>query len=140
MSNPQFISDGGNYHSYSYGHCALCGQELEKWEQKYCPEHALGCPERYAAYARNRRSKKKGNGGTHTAADVQAQYDYQGGRCFYCGVEVGEKYHVDHFMPLVLGGSNSPENLVIACPACNMAKSARHPIAFCVGLDIERAL
>jgi 5-methylcytosine-specific restriction endonuclease McrA len=31
----------------------------------------------------------------------------------------------------VLGGSNGPENIVIACPHCNQSKNAKHPMDFC---------
>ena len=37
------------------------------------------------------------------------------------------KYHVDHRMPLSLGGSNYPDNLQLLCPTCNLSKSATHP-------------
>jgi len=39
-------------------------------------------------------------------------------------------YHVDHVTPLVLDGSNGPENFVIACAACNLCKGAKHPMDF----------
>jgi len=84
----------------------------------------------FAAYARNHRALKLGNGGTHTPADIKAQCELQEGRCFYCGCELDGTYHVDHFVPLVLGGSNGPENLVIACSACNLSKGAKHPDEF----------
>lgn len=94
----------------------------------YCAEHH----EEHAAYERNRRARKLGNGGTHTAADVRAQYDRQRGRCYWCGVKVAwRKKHVDHVMPVILGGSNGPENLVIACPTCNLSKGGMHPMDFC---------
>jgi 5-methylcytosine-specific restriction endonuclease McrA len=69
-----------------------------------------------------------GNGGTHTAADVAAQRARQRGRCYWCHEKVGKSYHVDHVMPLALGGSNGPENIVIACISCNLRKSAKHPM------------
>jgi 5-methylcytosine-specific restriction endonuclease McrA len=87
-------------------------------------------PEKRAASHRNRRARKLAAGGAHTAADVAAQYERQHGRCYYCRVQVGMAYHVDHVIPLILGGSNGPENLVVACPACNLAKHARNPQEF----------
>lgn len=83
-----------------------------------------------AAHQRNYHARKKGNGGEHTVADVQAQYTRQKGTCFYCGKELGKKYHVDHVMPLAKGGSNGPENLVVACPTCNLSKGDKHPMDF----------
>jgi hypothetical protein len=86
--------------------------------------------EQTAAWERNRRARKRGNGGTHTTADVAAQYKRQSGKCYWCGWNVGETYHVDHVVPLALGGSNGSENLVISCPMCNIKKSSKHPIEF----------
>ena len=34
-----------------------------------------------------------------------------------------ESWHLDHSVPVDLGGENSVENLVVACGACNMRKS-----------------
>lgn len=78
-------------------------------------------------YRHRRRAQKIQNGGTHTAADIQAQHDSQGGKCWWCGENVGDKYEVDHRIPLSRGGSNAPENLVIACRHCNRSKRDKLP-------------
>lgn len=39
-------------------------------------------------------------------------------------------YHVDHVVPISLGGSDGPENLVLTCPNCNHRKHAKHPMDF----------
>lgn len=84
-----------------------------------------------AARQRNRYARERGNGGTHTSADVSAQYKCQHGHCYWCGAKVAwRKKHVDHVTPVILGGSNGPENLVIACPPCNQSKSGKHPMDF----------
>ncbi|MCL5736987.1 MAG: HNH endonuclease [Actinobacteria bacterium] len=88
-------------------------------------------PEAVLAIQRNRKARKRNATGSHTAADIQAQYDRQKGRCFYCDKKVGKKYHVDHVIPLAKGGGNGPENLVIACPPCNLSKKDIHPMDFC---------
>lgn len=38
--------------------------------------------------------------------------------------------HIDHVWPLSKGGSNGPENLVLACAECNLRKSAKTPMEF----------
>jgi 5-methylcytosine-specific restriction endonuclease McrA len=81
-----------------------------------------------AALQRGRRARLRGSPGRHTVADVAAQRTRQKGRCYWCGVKVGRHYQVDHVMPTALGGSNGPENLVISCVACNLAKNAKHPM------------
>jgi 5-methylcytosine-specific restriction endonuclease McrA len=83
------------------------------------------------AGANNRRARILYNGGTHTAEDIQRQYDSQKGKCWYCGKKVGNKYHVDHRVPLSRGGSNAPENLVVSCPKCNLSKHDRLPHEWC---------
>lgn len=85
-------------------------------------------PQEKLALARRRRARQLGNGGSHTAADIRAQYERQRGRCFYCREKVGKAFHVDHVLPIALGGSDGPENLVVACPSCNRHKSAMHPM------------
>ena len=88
-------------------------------------------PERVSANSRNRRALKKAAEGTHTAEDIQAQYDRQKGRCYYCDILVHDEYHVDHVIPLSKGGSNGPDNLVISCPPCNRSKHNKHPMDWC---------
>lgn len=80
-----------------------------------------------------RRARKRTAEGTHTAADIERQYEAQRGRCYYCHEKVGDTYHVDHLVPLSRGGSNWPDNLVIACPHCNTAKHNKLPHEFAQG-------
>ena len=45
------------------------------------------------------------------------------GRCFYCGCKLDIKnFHLDYFKAKVKGG-NRENNLVPACPDCNLFKS-----------------
>jgi hypothetical protein len=37
----------------------------------------------------------------------------------------GATFHIEHITPQAAGGSDDPENLALACPACNLAKSNR---------------
>ena len=80
------------------------------------------------AYVRNRRSRRRNNGGTHTGKDIKRLYDRQKGKCAACVVSLATGYHVDHIMPLIRGGSNAPRNLQLLCSRCNQSKAAKHPI------------
>lgn len=46
--------------------------------------------------------------------------------CHYCGTTRGP-FHRDHVFPRSHGGSDDPENIVIACQSCNSAKGDRTP-------------
>jgi deoxyribose-phosphate aldolase len=91
-------------------------------------------PERHAAnkrnYKRNRRAKKKSAGGIHTSNDIKQLLSSQKGKCICCKSSIANNYHVDHVIPLALGGRNDKLNLQILCPTCNIRKGAKHPIDF----------
>lgn len=57
--------------------------------------------------------------------------------CQYCGSKAPDvTLHVDHLIPVALGGSDKPDNLVAACKDCNLGKSsmpADAPILEAVG-------
>lgn len=48
--------------------------------------------------------------------------------CRYCGRTAPEvKLTIDHVVPVALGGSDEPSNLVTACQECNSGKSSATP-------------
>lgn len=53
-----------------------------------------------------------------------------GHACRYCGATSPDvRVTVDHVIPVALGGSDEPANLVTACADCNSGKSASSPDA-----------
>jgi 5-methylcytosine-specific restriction endonuclease McrA len=78
--------------------------------------------------AANRRTRKRRNGGTHSKDDIIRLMAEQEGKCAMCSLPFGDDgYHVDHFVPLALGGLNDASNLKLLHPLCNLKKGARHP-------------
>jgi 5-methylcytosine-specific restriction endonuclease McrA len=57
-------------------------------------------------------------------------YALQRGRCVYCRQKLGGSYHLDHIMPLALGGTHTNDNAQLACAKCNISKGAKHPVDF----------
>ncbi len=48
--------------------------------------------------------------------------------CRYCGAMAPEaKLTIDHVMPVALGGTDKPDNLVTACADCNSGKTSTAP-------------
>ena len=88
-------------------------------------------PEVMAAISRNRRARDRNADGSHTNADVKLILLSQNNQCANCKATLilsgKKKYHVDHVMPLALGGSNWPSNLQCLCQTCNLRKSSKHP-------------
>jgi 5-methylcytosine-specific restriction endonuclease McrA len=88
------------------------------------PEHVRALVARYEA-------RRRAATGRITAKDVRAQYETQRGTCFYCQRSLAHaQFHVDHFVPLSKGGTNEPENIVLACPRCNLSKHDKLPHEF----------
>lgn len=56
--------------------------------------------------------------------------DLQKWKCAICMKKLKGKYHVDHIMPIALGGEHAPRNIQILCPSCNMRKNAKHPVEY----------
>lgn len=74
-----------------------------------------------------RRARKRQSQTSYTVQDIKRQYEAQKGCCYYCHKHVGKTYHADHVIPLSRGGSNGPENIVIACEHCNCSKKSKMP-------------
>ncbi len=51
--------------------------------------------------------------------------------CYWCGIEITEQTrHLDHIMPISLGGQAVTSNEVWTCKPCNLKKSKRHPLTW----------
>lgn len=87
---------------------------------------------RKAAHHR-RRALKARSGGSYTQAELdavlKAHTHPKTGKliCALCGKPIKGNYHIDHFIPLILGGTNDAGNLRITHQECNLHKSAKHP-------------
>lgn len=77
-----------------------------------------------------RRARKSRSGGNLSSGITQKLFSLQRGRCACCGLLLGDRYDLDHIMPLALGGSNTDDNVQLLRQRCNRQKHAKHPIYF----------
>lgn len=77
--------------------------------------------------AKENKARRKGAEGTHAELEVQQLYSFQEGRCVYCSKNLDEGYHEDHWVPIILGGSNYIDNIQLLCPHCNLSKNSLRP-------------
>lgn len=98
------------------------GEQQRKW--------AEANPEKVKSNNRNRRARKKGNGGKLSSNIVQTLMVLQKGKCACCNKSLKDGYHLDHSVPLALGGMNDDSNVQLLTPKCNLSKGAKHPIDF----------
>lgn len=79
----------------------------------------------------NRRARKRANGGELSRGLSAKLFKLQRGKCACgCGHPLGDNYHLDHIMPVRLGGTNTDDNIQLLRSTCNQQKHAKHPIEF----------
>lgn len=84
--------------------------------------------ERILSANANYRAQKRNSPGSHSHKEILSLLARQKFRCVNCSANIKSNRHIDHIMPLSLGGSNSIENLQALCPRCNISKGALHPV------------
>jgi len=77
--------------------------------------------------AQTRRARKRG--AFIEAVDPLVVYERDRGVCGICSLQItaGQKWHVDHIVPLSKGGVHSYHNVQLAHAHCNMAKATKMP-------------
>jgi HNH endonuclease len=81
---------------------------------------------------RNRKARRIGAPGSHTVEQILEILEFQDWKCagHHCSRSIRTDRHIDHILPLLLGGSNYVWNLQGLCPTCNCRKNGKHPIVW----------
>lgn len=88
-------------------------------------------PEARRIHTRNRRARRRESGGRLSKGLSAKLFMLQRGKCACgCKQSLGDDYHMDHRMPLALGGANEDWNMQLLRAKCNLQKSAHHPVDF----------
>ena len=78
----------------------------------------------------SRRARKRLSGGKMSKDLIPKLMKLQRGKCTCCGGNLGKNYHIDHIIPIALGGSSNDDNLQLLTSKCNLQKKAKHPVEF----------
>jgi 5-methylcytosine-specific restriction endonuclease McrA len=119
---------------------ALVRQHYEKHKRIVLTKNKtwrLQNPEKYARRVATERLRRK-----NKLQQLQGNQDGYGEKvlwirkgeyveCLYCGLPIplGHR-HVDHIVPLALGGWDCTDNIGPACDRCNWSKGPKHPLLF----------
>jgi hypothetical protein len=82
-------------------------------------------PELFRHHRRLRRSRILGSKVTLTSEQEAKIYERFGGKCALTGAS--ENIHLDHFIPVLVGGDTSLENMVPIAGHLNISKHAKNP-------------
>jgi 5-methylcytosine-specific restriction endonuclease McrA len=79
-------------------------------------------------------AKRRTGSGTVSLDILEILWELQCGMCaydFWCRNDLSKVgFHLDHVMPLALGGRHEDANLQLLCPSCNLSKGPKHPDEF----------
>jgi 5-methylcytosine-specific restriction endonuclease McrA len=78
----------------------------------------------------NRRAREQSAEGKLSRGLSVKLFKLQKGKCPCCKQPLGDDYHMDHVIPLALGGQNVDGNMQLLRAVCNVQKKAKHPIEF----------
>lgn len=82
-------------------------------------------------HKQNRRARKNAAGGRLSHGIRAKLMTLQRGKCAECAADLKQTgSHLDHIMPLALGGAHEDANIQLLCPDCNRRKNAKDPIAW----------
>lgn len=99
--------------------------------REYTAKWYAANPDAGRIHRQNRSARKREAGGRLSAGLAAKLFKLQRGKCACgCGQPLGDDYHLDHRMPLALGGANEDWNMQLLTATCNLQKSTKHPVEF----------
>ena len=105
-------------------------EKVRAWAKQWAESNPERMKELKRISNRNRRARKKNSSGKLSKDIATKLFDLQRGKCACCGKPLGDDYHLDHIIPIALGGPNVDTNIQLLRSECNIRKSARHPIDY----------
>jgi 5-methylcytosine-specific restriction endonuclease McrA len=110
--------------------CIAWREENKESRKEFSKQWAKANAVKRREYSHTRRARISGAGGVISQGFVDRLFELQKGKCPCCNQPLGDDCHIDHIMPLALGGSNADENIQLLRATCNGQKHAKHPVDF----------
>jgi YgiT-type zinc finger domain-containing protein len=128
LSAEWYRNNKASHNASSANYAAANKERLTEYKAEW---NAANPEKRRAAHARRRAAK------AFAVFQFWVRHpDHDDSLCYWCGSD--EIAHVEHVMPISLGGPATESNEVPSCADCNLRKSAKHPLVWIAEL-IERA-
>lgn len=119
----------------SYKNPTKIKKESKKYYEKYSErikqsvsKYRKQNPEKVRALAHSRRGLERT--GKLSSNIIDTLMKKQKGLCVCCRLSLGSDFHLDHILPLFLGGTNTDDNVQLLRSRCNLQKNAKHPIDY----------
>ncbi len=65
--------------------------------------------------------------GILTKQDLKESFEFFNGLCPYSDTALNEnEYHLEHIIPVTMGGTTDPWNCILVCSPCNLSKRGKH--------------
>lgn len=97
----------------------------------YRKEWRLKNPNSVRSDKRNRRARLASAEGKLSQGISETLLLLQKYKCACCAANLRKVVvHLDHIVPLALGGRNDDSNVQLLCKRCNLSKGAKNPIVF----------
>lgn len=100
---------------------------LYRSEGRY-KESELRASAKYKKTEKGKFQRRKRKYMSRALGEIDADYLAEllrGNICYYCGCKITGNKTIDHKMPIIKGGTNDNDNLVLACVRCNTQKGSK---------------
>lgn len=124
------IAKAAQYRATKEKHNARTRANYEANKERAAELNRKWCRENRGRKAAIRQNREERSAGGRISANIaQRLLKLQRGMCACCcGASLKDGYHLDHILPLALGGKHEDTNIQLLAPRCNLRKRAKHPV------------
>lgn len=103
----------------------------EDVKSQYRKDYKAAHRDNFIVYAQNRLKRIRASGQRLSRGIIKRLLELQKGRCAACRMPITNgKRHLDHIVPVALGGEHCDKNVQLLCQTCNLQKSSKPPEVF----------